>query len=211
MRFATLLLAAGVLAASAQTRDAEPFTASARWAHYLHRTYSPMRMGMLGADAAFDHAFHDPSCWDSGASSYGRRYARAFERRVIRNSAELGGGLLTGEDLRYRISGSSSFAGRIWSAVTGSVTARMPDASRRPAYTRFAAGMAAEVSTAHWTHQAVRPSWLFESMGWSILDQVQTNLLDEFGPDMRRAGGRMWRRMKGGLGKTLPSPAAAGF
>jgi hypothetical protein len=31
---------------------------------------------------------------------------------------------------------------------------------------------------------------------FSTLDQAQTNLLDEFGPDLRRIGGRVWKRVR---------------
>jgi hypothetical protein len=67
---------------------------------------------------------------------------------------------------------------------------------RRPAYTRFVAGVVADASVAHWTGQPVRPRWLAQSVGWTALGQFQTNLLDEFGPDMRRIGARMWTRIR---------------
>ena len=105
-------------------------------------------MGFLAVDTAIDAVLREPACWDSGAASYGRRYARAFESRVVRNSAELATGILTGEDLRYRASQSHSVQGRLWNAVRSSVTAQMPDGTRRPAYTRFFAIELANVSTA---------------------------------------------------------------
>jgi hypothetical protein len=170
------------------------FTPSDRWKHYVHRTYGPVRLGLLAIDSAFDQALLRPSCWDSGAASYGRRYTRSFERRVIRNTAELGAGLLTGEDLRFRPSGSRVFHARIWNSLRSSVTARMPDGTTRPAYTRFFATALTDVSTAHWTGERIRPEWLMTNLAWSALDQMQVNLLDEFGPDLRRIGNRIWRR-----------------
>jgi hypothetical protein len=190
--FAVVLWVAGVTSCSAQQQLAEPFTPSARWSYYIHRTYGPARFATLAVDTAIDHAFREPVCWDMAASSYGRRYARSFERRAIRNTAELTTGLLTGEDLRYRASRSSPFWGRVWSAMQGSVKAQMPDGTKRPAYTRFFADALASVSTAHWTRQRIHPGWLAQSVAWSTLDQVQTNLLDEFGPDLRRMGTRIW-------------------
>jgi hypothetical protein len=174
----------------------EPFTPATRWSHYLHRTYGPVRLGLLAADTAVDQALRQPACWDSTAGSYGRRYARAFERRVIRNSAELAAGLVTGEDLRYRRSRSSSIHGRAWNAMRASVTAHMPDGTERPAYTRFFASELVNVSTAHWTRQRIQPGWLLQSLAWTALDQTQTNLLDEFGPDLRRFGMRIWKRVR---------------
>jgi hypothetical protein len=83
--------------------------------------------------------------------------------------------------------------GRIWHALQYSVTAQMPDGRRRPAYTRFFASTVAEVSTTHWTGQPIQPAWAFQSLGWSALDQAETNLLDEFSPDIRRLAGRLWK------------------
>ena len=194
--WALVLSVAGASLASAQQKLAEPFTASARWSHYIHRTYGPARFGFLAADTAIDHALREPAPGDSAASSYGRRYARAFERRVIRNTAELTTGLLTGEDLRYLASRSPLIRGRVWSALRASATAQMPDGTKRPAYTRFIASALVSVSTAHWTREPIRPGSLLQSLAWSTLGQVQTNLLDEFGPDLRRMGIRIWKRVR---------------
>jgi hypothetical protein len=70
--------------------------------------------------------------------------------------------------------------------------AQMPDGSERPAYTRFFASAATELSTAHWVGQSIRTPWVFQSVGWSALDQMETNLLDEFSPDVRRVARRLW-------------------
>jgi hypothetical protein len=190
-----MLSLAGASAGYAQ-QLAEPFTPAARWSQYVHRTYGPARLGFLAVDTAVDQAFREPHCWDYTAGSYGRRYARAFERRVIKNSVELAAGILTGEDLRYRPSRSLSIQGRVWNALRSSVTAQMPDGTKRPAYTRFFASELATVSTAHWTRQPVRTEWLFQSLAGSALDQAETNLLDEFSPDLRRVGLRVWRRVR---------------
>jgi len=153
-------------------------------------------LGLLAIDTTIDHALRQPACWDSAASSYGRRYARSFERRVIRNTVEMGAGILTGEDLRYRASRSPLFRQRIWNVLRSSVTANMSNGSTRPAYSRFFATAVAEASTAHWTRRHIQPGWLLHSVAWSGLDQVQTNLLDEFSPDLRRVGTRIWRKVR---------------
>jgi hypothetical protein len=80
----------------------------------------------------------------------------------------------------------------------------MPDGGRRPAYTRFFAGALADVSTAHWTRQAIRPEWLLQSLGTSALDRAETNLLDEFGPDLRSFGMRIWKRTRSHLNYLRP-------
>ncbi len=190
------LAAGGAFPICAQQQLAEPFTAAARWSQYLHRTYDPSRLGFLAVDTAIDDLLREPACWDSGATSYGRRYGRALERRIIRNTTEMATGLLTGEDLRYRMSRSSSVKERFWHAVRSSVTAQMPDGTSRPAYTRFFAGAVTNVATGNWTRDPIRPARLGQSLGWSTLDQMQTNLMTEFGPDLRLFGMRVWKRVR---------------
>jgi hypothetical protein len=191
---ALLLSLIGIARAqSSDSLTSGSFTPSERWSQYLHRTFGPTRLGVLAAETAVDHGFGEPRCWDDSAGSYAQRYARVFDRRLIRNTAELAMGVLTGEDLRYRRSRSQSFRGRVWNAVRASVVARMPNGRERPAYSRFFASATTELSTAHWVGQPVGAPWLFQSLGWSALDQVQTNLLDEFSPDIRRVAGSLWR------------------
>jgi hypothetical protein len=190
-----MLWFAGSSSGAAQQLE-EPFTPSARWSLYVQRTYSPSRMAFLAVDAAVDHALRQPVCWDFSADSYERRFARALQSRIVKNSAELVGGLLTGEDLRYRRSRSLKFRGRLWNAMRSSVTAQMPDGSSRPAYTRFFASELASVSVARWTRRPVQPRQLVETLWSSTLDQAQTNVLDEFGPDLRRIGMRIWKGVR---------------
>jgi hypothetical protein len=200
-----LLILTWTIPALAQAQPPDPstgesFTASDRWSHYLHRTFGPTRLGVLAAETAIDHGFREPRCWDDSAGSYIQRYARVFDRRLIRNTTELATGLLTGEDLRYSKSRSHSFQGRVWHAVRASVVARMPDGTERPAYSRFFASATTELTTAHWVGQPIRTGWLFRSVGWSALDQAQTNLLDEFGPDIRRIAFSLWRTTRNRTG-----------
>jgi hypothetical protein len=178
----------------------QPFTVEQRWAYYLHRTYSPHRLGLLALETGIDHALRQPACWDRGASSYVTRYSRALDRRMIRNTAELGAGLLTGLDIRYRPLGSGPVRTRIWNAARGAFVARTAAGTERLAYTRFTASAVAEVATAHWTGQPLGAGWLAQAVASGALDQIQTNLLDEFGPDFRRIGARMSKRLRHGLG-----------
>lgn len=171
------------------------FTPAERFGYYVHRTYSPHRLAVLGIETGIDHALRQPACWDQGAGSYATRYARALDRRMIRNTAEFGAGLLTGEDLRYRPLTPGRLRGRVWHAVRGAFVASMPGGGERPAYTRFVASAVAELSTAHWTGQRITAGWLAGALGSGALDQIETNLLDEFAPDIRRVGRRLRRSM----------------
>jgi hypothetical protein len=126
----TLLLVLQAFPGVAQAQSVEPsttapFTSSERWSAYLHRTFSPSRTGILAVETAFDQLQRQPHCWDNSAGSYAQRYARAFDRRLIKNTAELAAGLVTGEDLRYQRSHSRSVHGRVWHALQSSVTAQM--------------------------------------------------------------------------------------
>jgi hypothetical protein len=165
-----------------------PFTTAERWSYYLRRTYHPQRLGILAVETALDHALRQPACWDRSPTSYLTRYSRSFDRRLIRNTAEFGAGLLTGEDLRYQRLGAGSLHARVWHAVGGAFLAHMNDGRPRPAYTRFVGATIAEVGTAHWTRQNITPKWLGHALAEGALDQIETNLLDEFAPDLRRIG-----------------------
>jgi hypothetical protein len=176
-----------------------PFTTAARWSYYLHRTYQPQRLGILAVETALDHALGQPACWDRSPASYLTRYSRSLDRRLIRNTAEFGAGLLTGEDLRYQRLGTGSVQGRMWHAVRGAFLARMTDGRARPAYTRFAAATMAELGTAHWTGQHITGEWLTQAVGEAALDQIETNLLDEFTPELRRIG----KAVRRGLAATV--------
>jgi hypothetical protein len=186
-------LSAVAHAQSVESPPGESFTLSERWSHYLRRTYGPARSGYLAAEIAFDQMLGEPACWDKSAGSYAQRYGRAFDRRLIRNTVEFTAGFLTGEDLRYRSSRSGSIPRRIWDAAQSALTARMPDGRKRPAYTRFLASAVVETSTTHWTGQRIQPGWAFQAVGWSALDQIETNLLDEFSPDIRRFAKHLWQ------------------
>jgi hypothetical protein len=72
----------------------------------------------------------------------------------------------------------------------------MPDGHIRPAYTRFFASTVTDLSTAHWTNQPIQARFVFDSMAWSAIGQMQTNLFDEFSPDMRRFGLRILRKLR---------------
>jgi len=192
----TCMLTAALTASAFAQQPAESYTPSDRWTAYLHRTYSPQRLAFLAVDTAIDNALRDPHCWDNSATSYGRRFARSFERRIIKNSFELGAGILTGQDLRYHAMRSAPFTHRIWNAVRSAAVAQSSSGSDQVAYTRFLAVAAMDVSTANWTGRPITGRWIVRSVGWSLVDQAQTNLMDEFTPDLRRFGTRLWKRVR---------------
>jgi hypothetical protein len=94
----------------------------------------------------------------------------------------------------------------VWHAVRDAFVAQMSNGGARPAYTRFAASTIAEVGTAHWTGQRIGGGWLTQALGEDALDQIETNLLDEFTPDLRRIGKALQRGLvaKKHAGKKQP-------
>src|SRR6516164_893367 len=122
----------GVSSGIAQVKSADSltdksYTPPERWSESLHRTFGPTRLAVLAAETAVDHGFGEPGCWDASGAAYVQRYARAFDRRLIKNTTEFATGILTGEDLRYRKSRSQSIRGRVWDAILASMVAQMPD------------------------------------------------------------------------------------
>jgi len=59
-----------------------------RWEHYLRRTYSWQRMGLMGVDVAADMVVSKPAGGRS-TECFNDRYAGAFFRRARRTSVEL--------------------------------------------------------------------------------------------------------------------------
>ncbi|HLK69955.1 MAG TPA: hypothetical protein VKU19_41285 [Bryobacteraceae bacterium] len=72
----------------------------------------------------------------------------------------------------------------------------MPDGTTGPAYTRFVAAELANVSTARSMRHVMQPGWVMRSLVSTALDQAQTNILNEFGPDLRRIPVRIWHRVR---------------
>ena len=190
-----LLFASGALYAQDYPSAEDAFsTIGDRFRYYLHRTYtSRPRLAFLLADTGMGHALNDPEEWGRQPRSFGVRLASNFGRRVVANSIEFGLGAVLQEDARYRSSPEPGLRKRIRHATVTAFTARLPDGRIRPAYSRFGAIAGGVLISSRWHPGAASSSDLLLDVGFGVLDKIPSNLLDEFSPDMRRVGRKVFK------------------
>ena len=189
------LLAAGCPGARGQDDTTTgPYTGRERLDFYVERTFlSKSRLAFLLADTAEDHLLRQPRGWGMGSCGWATRLGSNYGRRLIRNTLELGAGALLSEDSRYVPSTVPGIAPRVQHAVISAFTARTNSGRRRPAYAAFAAITATAFIVSVWQPRAVSPGHVMRGVSFSLLDRVPDRLLDEFSPDMKRFGKRVWR------------------
>lgn len=163
---------------------------------YVFRTYTdPARLAWLIFDSSVDHWTRAPHQWDRSAQSFSYRFASGWGRRIVRNTAQLGFESFLHEDSRYRRSGSGRADKRVWSAISQSVLAHKPDGSVEPMYGRIAAGVVAHATASTWHPQACAPPHLIRGVAFAAVDRAGNNLLDEFAPDLKVFGRRIWYQL----------------
>lgn len=165
---------------------------------YVFRTYTdPARLAWLLFDSGVDHWTRAPQHWDQSPQSFGYRFASGWGRRIVRNTAQLGFETLLKEDSRYRRSGQGPMVKRFAFAVSHSVLAYKPDGSVGPMYGRMAAGVVAASTASTWHPQSTSPACLVSGVGMAAVNRSGDNLLEEFGPDLKRFGRKTWNYVLG--------------
>lgn len=192
------LLAAGAAHAQQPGADRDTFaTLGDRFRYYLHRTYtSRPRLLFLAADTAIGHALNDPEEWGQAPKTFAMRLSSNFGRRVVANSIEFGASALFEDDARYRRSDLHGIPARVRYASIAAFTARLPDGGRRPAYSRFVATTGGTLISSRWHPRCASGSDLALGIGFGLLGKIPDNLLEEFGPDLRKTGGKVARALR---------------
>src|SRR5713226_1462461 len=168
-----------------------------RLQYYVHRTYtSRQRLAFLLADTGLGYALNDPEEWGQAPGSFGARLGSNFGRRFVANSIEFGLGVALHEDARYRPAPFTSLPQRVWYATKAAFTARASEGRTRPAYSRFGAVAGAVLAGSTWRPTPASAPDLLAEIGFSLAGKVPDNLLDEFSPDMRRAGHKVLRTIR---------------
>ncbi len=190
-----MLYGLGLFAQFKADENVPGYSRDERLRNYLYRTYSWQRMATLGADSAIDHLLFDPRGWNRGPDGFACRYASSFGSRIVRNSIELGSGILLREDTRFHTSHERSFLTRLRFATTGAVLVQGPGGNRRFAFSRLAATVGGVVVCSTW-----RPrGHLYENFAANIADSYfshwQNSMLTEFTPDLIRFGKRVRARL----------------
>src|SRR6185369_15005523 len=106
-----------------QTAPPAGFSLEDRWANYIERTYSWKRIGMVGAESAFDQTFQASKC-GRPPNCFAHHFGGSLAQRTARTTIEFGAGALLKEDLRRTPSGLSGFRQRLTWAVTHAALAK---------------------------------------------------------------------------------------
>lgn len=187
-----LLIAACPCARGQDDSNTDPYTGRDRLNSYVQRTFtSKARLAFLIVDTTEDHLLREPRGWELGGCGLATRLGSNYGKRLIRNTLELATGTLLSEDSRYRPSTATALAPRVRHAVISAFTTRV-DGRRRPAYGMFAALTATAFIVSVWQPRQVSASHVMNGVTFSLLDRIPDRLLDEFSPDMKRVGKRIW-------------------
>jgi len=199
-RFSILLLFVGSFACPQDRPNpvtAEKFTFQERLRSYATITYTdPHRLVWLAGEVtANDFLFGGMEKWGSGSSGLGKSLSAAYGQRVIANTTELFFGELIGDDARYSPSGKKGVTRRAWYAMTHAFTAQARSGNTRPAYSRCIAVTTGALVANQWLPHPETGAELTRTLVFGITDKVQDNLLDEFSPDLKRLGIKIWRKI----------------
>ncbi len=188
----TLILSLLICPLGAQTPDANTLGWQDRWEHYVERTFSWQRIGMVAAETAFDQTFQLRKC---GRPPYcfPHEFGRAVAARTARTTIELGAGALLRQDVRRKPSGLEGFRPRLMFALTHAVLAKGTNGEWRPAYSRFAGTLGGLAVCTAWDGKPMTAGHLGQAFGWSVTNYFQDSLFAEFEPDMKRMAKRVWQ------------------
>jgi hypothetical protein len=111
---------------------------------------------------------------------------------VINNTLEFVGGAVIGDDARYRPSTSQGLVKRGLHAAGSTFTARTASGRTRPAYSRVLAVTAALLIANRWQPLPKTGRNLAGALVFNVTNMAQDNLLQEFTPDLRRFGSKLF-------------------
>lgn len=180
--------------ASALAQTAQPVSTDERLRYYVHRTYGWERIALMGADTVLDQVLKEPREWGREPQDFAYRYSSRFGRRIVRNSIELGAGILFHEDTRLKPSGRRGFWERLRYAATNTYLAPGGDGERTFSYARLASTAGGIFIPSAWQPCERTPGRYAMRFGNAYFGHLQNSILTEFSPDLLQFGRKV--RMK---------------
>ena len=98
---------------------------------FVRRTFSPGSVVRAGAGAAIGQTRNSPHEWGQGISGFGKRFASAFGKHVVKNGIQYPVASLRHEELGYRPSGKNGFLPRLGYALESTVITHNTNTGRR--------------------------------------------------------------------------------
>ena len=185
------------LAASAQNVSpvaplTEPITTQERLAWFGDAAVGPSNLLGGLAGAGFDTLRNSPPEYGPHWDGFGKRYGIRVSTRVISSGIEAGVGALWGEDPRYYRVPERPFAMRIGNVVRMTFVTHNSSGREIPSYARFIAAPSSAFLSNAWVPDSQRSTGdALNRIGSSFADQMISNALSEFWPDVRR---HLWHR-----------------
>lgn len=186
-----------LFAAPALAQTAQPVSTEERLRYYVHRTYGWERIALMGADTVLDQVLKEPREWGREPQDFAYRYSSRFGRRIVRNSIELGAGILFREDTRLRPSGKRGFWERFRYASTNAFLAPRGDGHRTFSYARLASTTGGILIPSTWQPCERTPERYLMRMGNAYFSHWQNSLLTEFSPDLLQFGKKVRAKVFG--------------
>jgi hypothetical protein len=179
-------------------KAAEKFDFKARFAWYAKRTYTNLwgHANLIGEVTVDDFAFGDVKRWGTGLSGWGKSLAPVYGQRVVDNTTEFLLGALVGDDARYRPSEKRGIVRRGLHATVDAFTARAKSGNTRPAYSRIIAVTTGILIANQWRSKPETGYTLSRALAFGVTDKIQGDLLQEFTPDLKHMGNKIWRKIR---------------
>jgi hypothetical protein len=108
---------------------------------------------------------------------------------------EFGAGAMLHEDVRRRESGRQGLGPRLRYALAHTWTAYQPDGSSRFSYSRLVGAVGGIAVYETWRQHPITTGRMAHELSWALASNVQDALLTEFGPDMKRFGAKLGKRL----------------
>jgi hypothetical protein len=167
-----------------------PLTGKDRFTLFWNTTYaSPGAFLALSAGAMVDEVRHTPAKWDVDGSGYTRRFASAYGQLAARNIIHDGLAGVTGLDPRYTPCKCTGPLKRSGHALKMSFTTYRQDGRLTLDVPQIAGAYGSGMISTYWyPHRLYNPLVQGVQFGHEQMGEIVVgNLVEEFGPDMKRA------------------------
>lgn len=169
----------------AYAADRPPKQPTAR--EYIRHALSPFAALRAAAGAAVTQATNTPYEWGQGAAGFGKRFASAFGKHLVKKGIQYPVARLMHEELGYQRADQTEFKLRLRHALIATVyTTKTTTGKKTVATNEFAGAFGSGLISRLWQPASVRTvGYGFLSGGITLGVDAGSNVLREFWPDIR--------------------------
>lgn len=154
---------------------------------FFKHALRPAAVAMAGVGAAVSQATNTPSEWGQGAAGFGKRFASAFGKHLVKSGIEYPVARLRHEALGYERSSDPRFRPRLQHALLATVYTRKTTTGEKTVNSHEIAGaVGSGLISRLWQPASVRSvSAGFTSAGITLGADAGVNVVREFWPEIR--------------------------